>query len=497
MDLGKGNPPDSDQAAAAPHLPFATPSENPAAASATGIEGLDFILHGGLPRSRPTLLRGGPGTGKTVFALTILCHGLINGEPGVLVTFDEAPQALLHHGKVLGLDLSQYTAQGKVRILDMRPIRGDVVTGETFELTAVLARIRHALEQTGAQRLVIDGIDGMEEAFIGTGTGLRNELSRIFDWLRECGRTTLITAGERTDFSRQYGVEDYVADCVIELKQELNNRSMSRLLRVIKKRGGGHESNEFPFLVDHEGIFVLPVTGTKLRSCAATQRISTGISGLDRMLGGQGPYLGGTLMYSGQSGTGKTTFAAHFAHAAFLRGENVLYVSFEEGAAELVRNQSSIGLDLNGRPNPGGIHPGKLLLKPILAAELGGEEHLLRVMRLVQRHQPSVVILDPVSALGNKLKEMNSKALMLRLLHMLKNQGVTTVITELLGDGSNEVSSLDISSMIDVWVKLIRREREGRLHRLLSVVKARGMATADYVSEFTLSGNGVTIQGGR
>ncbi len=462
--------------------------------STTGIEGLDFILRGGLPLGRPTLLRGGPGTGKTVIALTILSHGLENGEPGVLVSFDESPQNLIQNADALGLGLSEHYHQKRVMILDMRPARSDMLSGENLELTAVLTRISHALKQTGAQRLVIDAIDGMDDAFSGAGASMHTELARVFDWLRECQSTTLITVGERSDFSRRYGVEDYIADCVIELKQEITNRSMSRLLRVIKRRGGGYETNEFPFLMDHEGVFVLPVTGASLRSFASTQRVSTGISQLDHMLGGEGPYQGATVMYSGQSGTGKTTFAAHFAHAAFKRGENVLYVSFEEGAEELVRNQGSTGLDMNaGQDAQGG--QGNLLLEPILAVELGWEEHLLRVMRLVHQHQPSVVVLDPVSALGPKMKDISNKALLLRLLHMLKNQGVTTVVTELLSDDSSGVSMLDISSMIDVWIKLRREEREGRLHRLLTVIKARGMSTADYVSEFNISENGVVIQG--
>ncbi len=368
-----------------------------------------------------------------------------------------------------------------------------MVSGENLELHAVLTRIRLALKQTEGQRLVIDAIDGMDDAFSGAQTSVRSELAHVFDWLRECETTTVITVGERTDFSRRYGVEDYVADCVVELRQEMSNRSMSRLLRVIKRRGGGYETNEFPFLMDQEGVFVLPVTGTKLRSFASRQQTSTGIPELDHMLGGHGPYRGATVMYSGQSGTGKTTFAANFAHAAFKRGENVIYVSFEEGAEELVRNQGSIGLDLEtGLDSQSG--QGKLLLEPILAVELGWEEHLLRVMRLVHQHQSSVVVLDPVSALGHKLKEASNKALMLRLLYMLKNQGVTTVITELLSDDSSGVSSLDMSSMIDVWIKLHREEREGRLHRLLTVVKGRGLPTAEYVSEFALTDKGVVIQ---
>lgn len=460
------------------------------AVSATGIEGLDFIMRGGLPTGRPTLLRGGPGTGKTVIALSILCHGLDAGEPGVLVTFDESRQALLQHADSLGLSLSEHVDSGRARILDMSPDRSETVSGEVVELTAIQTRIGHAIQEIGAQRLVIDAMDGMEGAFIGAEASLYSELGRVFDWIREGGTTTVITIGDHRDFSVRHGVEDYVADCVIGLKQEVSDRLMVRLMRVIKRRGGGHDTNEFPYLMDHEGIFVLPLTGTRLRSSAATEQLSTGIPLLDSMLGGAGIYRGATAMYSGESGTGKTTFAAAFARAACERGDNVLYLSFEEGADELMRNQQSVGINLGAYADPS-FGKGQLVLKPMLAAETGWEEHLLRILRAVRYHQPDVVILDPLSALSRKVADATSKAMVLRLLSLLKTEGVTTLTTELLTDISGGQSSLNISSAIDMWIKLRRDERDGKLHRLLTVIKSRGMPTADYVCEYTMTDEGV------
>lgn len=465
-----------------------------AAVSATGIEGLDFVMRGGLPEGRPTLLRGGPGTGKTVIALSLLNHGLDAGEPGVLVTFDESRQALVRHADSLGLSLRGHLETGRLRILDMRPDRSETVSGDTLELTAILARIGHAISETGARRLVIDAIDGIEGAFTGAEASLRSELGRVFDWIRDRGTTTVITIGERDDFSHRYGVEDYIADCVIALKQDVTERLMVRLLRVVKRRGGGHGTNEFPYLMDHEGIFVLPLTGSRLRSNPSSERVSTGVSCLDDMLGGGGIYRGGTAMYSGVSGTGKTTFAASFARAACERGEDVLYLSFEEGADELIRNQRSVGVNLEHYIDPP-AGEGRLALEPMLAAEIGWEEHLLRILREVRYHQPAVVVLDPLSALSYKLADANSKAMVLRLLSMLKAEGLTTVTTELLTDDSEGESSLNISSAIDMWVKLRRDERRGALHRLLTVVKSRGMPTADYVNEYSLTSQGVTSRG--
>ncbi len=469
-----------------------TPSTGPV--TATGIEGFDFIMRGGLPAGRPTLLRGGPGSGKTIISLSFLCHGLETGEPGVLVTFDESPQALIRHAEALDLGLSEHIESGRARILDMRPARDEIMSGESLELSAVLARIDHAIQQTGAQRLVIDAIDGLEGAFSGADSSLHSELRRVFDWLRERETTTVITIGEHGEFNRRHGIEDYIADCVIAIKQEVTDRLMIRLLRVVKRRGGGHGTNEFPFLIDHEGIFFLPLTGTRLRSNPVTDRLSTGIPGLDDMIGGKGIYRGVTAMYSGQSGTGKTTFAAAFARAACERGEDVLYLSFEEGAEELMRNQRSVGIDLGAHlDTPAG--KGRLILEPMLAAETGWEEHLLRILRAVRQNRPAVVVLDPLSALSHKVADANSKAMVLRLLSLLKVEGVTTVTTELLADNSDGESSLNISSAIDMWVKLRREERDDRLHRLLVVVKSRGMPTADYVSEYTLSEQGITTRG--
>lgn len=483
-----GVPPDTGE----PDNREYTPSTS--AVTPTGMEGFDFVLRGGLPAGRPALLRGGPGSGKTIISLSFLCHGLEIGEPGVLVTFDESPQELIRHAEALDMRLIEHVESGRVRILDMRPARGEMMSGESLELSAVLARLDHAIQQTGAQRLVIDAIDGLEGAFSGADASLHSELRRLFDWIRERKTTTLITIGEHGDFNQRYGIEDYVADSVIALKQEVADRLMIRLLRVVKRRGGSHGTNEFPFLIDHEGIFILPLTGTRLRSNSSNDRLSTGIPGLDDMIGGRGIYRGTTAMYSGQSGTGKTTFAAAFARAACERGEDVLYLSFEEGAEELMRNQLSVGIDLSAHlDTPAGV--GRLVLEPMLAAETGWEEHLLRILRAVRQNRPAVVLLDPLSALSEKMAGASSKAMVLRLLSLLKSERVTTVATELLSDNSAGESSLNISSAIDMWLKLRREERDDLLHRLLVVVKSRGMPSADFVSEYTMSDQGVSIHG--
>nr|WP_255722178.1 circadian clock protein KaiC [Ectothiorhodospira lacustris] len=468
--------------------PVTTP---PPDTAATGIQGLDFLLQGGLPRDRPSLLRGGPGTGKTVISLTFLCHGIQQGENGVLVTFDESPEALIRHAAGFGFAADRFIEEGRLRILDMRPDRSEVA-GEYVELTAIMARMDHALQKTGARRLVVDALDVLEGAF-STEISLRSELARVFDWLRERRTTTLITIGEQEEFSTRYGLEDYVADCVIALKQDLDHRVMTRLLRVVKRRGGAHGTSETPFLLDSDGIFMIPVTGSVLSAKVSNERISTGIPGLDAMLGGQGPYRGSTLLFSGQAGTGKTSMATAMTHSACERGEKVLYISFEESVDELVRNQQSIGADLR-RHTEGHEADRRLILQPIRAVEMGLEEHLMRIMRSIRRHQPALVVLDPISSLANRRTGDSTKDMLLRLIHLIKEAGITAVATELLADDSLGVSHLDVSSMIDVWIKLRRHESNGEMNRLVTAVKARGLPISSQVKEFRFSDKGLVIE---
>ncbi|MBK1700408.1 ATPase domain-containing protein [Thiococcus pfennigii] len=474
----------------------------------TGIAGLDRILRGGVPAGRPTLLRGAAGTGKTVIALTFLCHGIAAGEPGVLVTFDESPEALLAHAEGFGFPARRHVAEGRLRILDMRPDRNEVQVGETIELTVILARIAHALEGLAATRLVIDAIDGIEATF-ASYPSLRSELARVFDWIRERRVTCLITTGERGEFSTRYGLEDYVADCVIALRQEVTNRVMTRVLRVVKRRGGAHETNEYPFLLDAGGLFLVPVTGAELTAKVSDRRLSTGIPGLDAMLGGDGPYRGSTVLLSGQAGTGKTSLACSLVRAACEAGLAVLYISFEESIDELTRNQRVLGLDLaryrrDGHEAAGpedhqddhrDDHPKDgLVLRPVRAVELGLEEHLMRVMRLIGEYRPDLVVLDPISSLAGRGHDPAAKETLLRLLHLLKAEGVTLIATELLSDDGGGVSHLDVSSMIDVWIRLRRHENDGEINRLITVVKARGLPISNQVKEFRISGAGLAIE---
>jgi circadian clock protein KaiC len=455
----------------------------------TGIEGLDRILGGGLPVGRPTLLRGGPGTGKTVTALSFLCHRVAVGEAGVLVSFDESPEALLGYAEAFGFPARAYRDDGRLQVLDMRPDRGESMAGGAVELSAVLARIELALQRQGATNLVLDAFETLDSAF-GEISGGRGEVARVLDWVRERRVTALLTTGDYPHLEARYGIADYVADCVVLLRQEVQNRVMTRVLRVIKRRGGGHGTNDYPFLLDDDGLFVLPVTSSALDAMVSTERISTGIARLDAMLGGEGVYRGSTVMFSGQAGTGKTSLASTLALAACERGETVLYVSFEESVQELIRNQRCLGVDLGAHHGEGG----RLHLQPVRAVEIGLEAHLMRVMRAVERLRPELVVLDPISGLSGHNSGSGTKEMLVRLFHLLKERGVTAVATELLADDSTGVSRLDVSSFIDVWIKLRRQESDGELNRLVQVVKGRGLPISNQLKEFHIGAGGIAIE---
>ncbi|MBK1646635.1 circadian clock protein KaiC [Thiocapsa imhoffii] len=461
----------------------------------TGLSGLDAILRGGLPAGRPSLLRGSAGTGKTVIALSFLCHGIAQGETGVFVTFDESPEALLDHAEGFGFPARADLAAGRLRILDMRPQPNEVQVGETIELTAILARIGYALDRLESPRLVLDAIDALESGFADSAN-LRAELTRVFDWIRERAVTCILTTGEQAEFSARYGLEDYIADCVIALRQDVKDRIMTRVLRIVKRRGGGHGANEYPFLLDSQGIFLIPVTGTTLQARVSSQRLPTGIPGLDAMLGGGGPYAGSTILISGQAGTGKTSISSSIARAVCDTGQLVLYISFEESMDELIRNQGSIGIDLarysDSADSATGC-AGTLVMQPVRAVEFGLEEHLMRIIRSIRVLQPALVILDPVSSLSERRDVSGAKEMLLRLLYLIKEEGVTTLATELLSDDSLGVSHLDVSSMIDVWIKLRRLENDGEMNRLITVIKARGLPISDQVKEFRITPSGLQI----
>ena len=304
------------------------------------------ITGGGLPKGRPTLICGGAGCGKTLFAMEFLVRGVTEfNEPGVFISFEETEKELTANVASLGFDLNKLVAQKKIWLEHIHVEREETKQNGEYDLEGLFVRIHYAIETIGARRIVLDTLETLFSELPNSQI-LRSELRRLFSWLKKKGVTTIITAerGEGT-FTRN-GLEEYVSDCVILLDHRVSEQSSIRRLRIVKYRGSTHGTNEYPFLIDEDGFSVLPVTSLGLNHDSSLERISTGIPRLDTMLSGKGYFQGSTVLVSGTAGTGKTSIAAQFVQAACKRGEKVLYFTFEESSSQLMRNMKSIGIYL-------------------------------------------------------------------------------------------------------------------------------------------------------
>ena len=452
----------------------------------SGIRGLDSILGGGYPVACPTLLKGGPGVGKTLFSLAFANNQLLAGEAVVIVTCDESPDRLNTYMDVFERTNTNNFDQNKLTILDFRPTFSETVEGE-FHLSPILARISNAVEETKARVLIIDSLQNM---LMNLGVqALGKALLELFLWVREQGITTLITVGVGPEDKRDNVLEEYAVDCVIHLSQNIEDHLMTRYLRVVKMRGAAHGTNEFPFSVTQNGISILPITATRLKDTDYTARVSTGVEGIDIMLGGKGYQRSSAVMLSGRSGSGKTIFAATMAKAVLERGQKVVFISFEESREALVLNLGSVGLNLSES-----IEVGNLLIHGTRAVEMGLEDHLISIIDLIDRESPELLILDPISALSDLGTSRQVKMLLVRFVSHVKDMGISFMFTELLPDASEDYSSLAISSLADTWIRVRQVEDNGELNRLVNVVKSRGTKTSNQVKEFTITGQGIVIE---
>ncbi|MCW6511925.1 circadian clock protein KaiC [Lichenifustis flavocetrariae] len=464
------------------------PTSGPALPKArTGIVGFDDVTFGGLPAGRPTLVCGAAGCGKTLFAVTALVNGATQfGEPGVFMSFEERAEDLAANFASLGYDLDGLVADGKLAIDHVRVERSEIEETGEYDLEGLFIRLAYAVDTIGAKRVVLDTIEtlfsGLTDASI-----LRAELRRLFGWLRDRGLTAIIT-GERGEgqLTRQ-GLEEYVSDCVILLDNRVEDQITTRRLRVVKYRGSAHGTNEYPFLIDDQGISVLPVTSAELGYGVSNEIMSTGIGGLDAMLSPGGFYRGSSVLISGMAGTGKTSIASSLVDAACQRGERCLSFVFEESGDQICRNARSIGLDLKRH-----VENGLLRFEAARPSLFGLEMHLARMHRDIERFQPSIVVLDPISALRGPNSEV--QATLLRMVDLLKIRGITAVFTSLRTDGTFEDDDdLGLSSLMDAWVKLVSVEANGERTRTLYVIKARGMSHSNQVREFQMSAAGIAL----
>jgi circadian clock protein KaiC len=455
----------------------------------TGIIGLDEITGGGLPTGRPTLVCGEAGSGKTLMSLEFIVRGATEfNEPGVFMAFEEKADELAQNVASLGFDLNKLQKDKKIRVDHVHIERVEIEETGEYDLDGLFIRLEHAIDSIGAKRVVLDTIENLFSGLTNQRI-LRAELVRLFRWLKDKGVTAIIT-GERGEgkLTRQ-GLEEYVSDCVIVLDHRVIDQISTRRLRIVKYRGTLHGTNEYPFLIDEEGISVLPVTSLHLSKEVQTQRISTGIPGLDQMLGGKGFFKGSSILVSGTAGTGKTSIAAYFAAEACRRGEKCIYFSFEESPKQIIRNMHSIGLDMQQY-----IDNGMLNFHASRPTLYGLEMHLVAMHKHIRKFKPDCVVLDPITNLITIGSVGDVKSMLVRLLDFLMEEQITVMFTALsLNTIVNEQTDEGVSSLVDAWLLVRDIEYNGERNRGMYVMKSRGMKHSNQVREFIITDGGLNL----
>jgi circadian clock protein KaiC len=455
----------------------------------TGIVGLDQITNGGLPRGRPVLICGGAGCGKTLLGLEFVVRGATQfDEPGVFVSFEEMTEELVDNVRSLGFDLNDLVKRKKLAMDYVRLERSEIEESGDYDLEGLFVRLNHAIDSIKAKRVVLDTIESLFSGLANTDI-LRAELRRLFRWLKDKGVTAVITAEKGGGTLTRHGIEEYVSDCVIVLDHRIHDQLSTRRLRVAKYRGSAHGTNEYPFIIDEQGISVLPVTSVGLEHAATTARISSGVARLDTMLSGRGFFRGSSILASGTAGTGKTSLACSFARATCQNGERCLYFAFEESPAQIMRNVRSVGIHLEPF-----VDSGLLRFHASRPSLYGLETHLAVMHKQIEAFKPAVVIIDPVTNMMTAGLAHDARSVLLRLIDYLKGLQITVFMNSLTHDGNAiEQSEVQISSLIDTWLFVRDIELGGERNRGMYILKSRGMAHSNQIREFVLGRQGVEL----
>lgn len=455
----------------------------------TGIRGFDEITGGGLPRGRTSLVAGQPGTGKTVFALQTLVEGVRKwGEPGIFVAFEEPPEQIVENA-TFGWDVAALT-ETEIFYVDAHLSPNTVRAGD-FDLAGMLAMLDKKAKEIGATRIVFDSLDVMLRLL--DRSSAREEVYRMRQWLSLSGLTGIVTAradGQSGHWPVAHGFLPYIADCVVILSHWIEARVALRSLRLVKFRGSGFAENAAPMVIGPRGIEVDNLGRGGSEYVVSEERLPTGLEDLDRML--QGGYLRGTTtLVTGAPGTAKTTLAGLFAEANSSQGEPVLYVCFDEGAEEILRNLRSVAIDL--QPH---LESGVLQMVGARSESRSADEHLLRITALIDEQKPRHLVIDPVSAITHAGGSLRALSVARRLVYRTKEQGVSLFCTSLLGGDERDLEStpLAISTLADTWIHLLYEEQQGERNRALTVVKSRGTGHSNQLRELMLSDNGIHLR---
>ncbi|MDZ4706820.1 MAG: circadian clock protein KaiC [Saprospiraceae bacterium] len=459
----------------------------------TGIKGFDEITEGGLPQNGTTLVSGNAGSGKTLFGIDFLIKGATDyNEPGILMSFEETEDELYKNVASLNMDLPGLVSRKKIVLENVVLERKDIQETD-FNLEGIFVRLEEAIDSIGAKRVVLDSLESLFSGITDIGI-LRLEIKRLFRWLKEKKVTAIVTGepGQNDSYTR-HGLEEYISDCIILLDNRVRDQMATRRIRVIKYRGSSHGTSEYPFVIDNQGLSVIPITSAGLEQPGTDQKVSTGIPSLDKLFKSRKGYTkGSTILASGTAGSGKTSFAGAFALESCKRGERCLFFSYEESSGQLVQNLLSIGIDLAPW-----VEKGLLKIVALRPSFLGLEMHLLNVYKLVDSFKPKAVVVDPLTSLvgEGELREVSS--MITRMIDLFKSRSITTFFTSLVSATfqSNTSGEIGVSSLIDTWiiVRMVEDDEGRKRTREVFIVKSRGTSHDSDIHKFILSDDGIIL----
>jgi circadian clock protein KaiC len=461
--------------------------------SPTGIKGFDEITEGGLPKNRTTLVSGNAGSGKTLLGIDFLIKGVTDyNEPGVLMSFEETEDDVYKDVAAINMDLQGLVSRKKIVFEHVVLERKDIRETD-FNLEGIFVRLEHAIDSIGAKRLVLDSLESVFAGITDVGI-LRLEIKRLFRWLKVKQVTAVVTGepGQNGSFTR-HGLEEYISDCIILLDNRVRDQIATRRIRVIKYRGSSHGTSEYPFVIDNEGLSVIPITSAGLEQPGTKEKVTTGVPSLDKLFRGRSGYTkGSAVLVSGTAGSGKTSFAAAFALESCKRGEHCFYLSYEESAGQLIQNLRSIGIDLEPW-----VKKGLLKIVALRPSVLGLEMHLLNVYKLVDSFKPKAVVVDPLTSLIGEGDRREVESMFTRMIDLFKSRGITTFFTSLVSSTfrSNTSGEIGVSSLIDTWivVRMVEDDKDRKRTRELFIVKSRGTDHDSDVHKFILSDDGIAL----
>ncbi|HEV8083186.1 MAG TPA: circadian clock protein KaiC [Chitinophagaceae bacterium] len=459
----------------------------------TGIKGFDEITEGGLPKNRTTLVSGNAGSGKTLFGIDFLIKGATDyNEPGILMSFEETEDELYKNVASLNMDLAALVSRKKILLEHVILERKDIQETD-FNLEGIFVRLEEAIDSIGAKRVVLDSLESIFAGITDIGI-LRLEMKRLFRWLKEKQVTAIVTGepGQNGSYTR-HGMEEYISDCIILLDNRVRDQIATRRIRVIKYRGSRHGTSEYPFVIDDEGLSVIPITSAGLNQPGTDKKVSSGIPSLDKLFKrGLGYTRGSTILASGTAGCGKTSFAGAFALESYKRGEHCLFFSYEESAGQLIQNMKSIGIDFEPA-----IKKGLLKIVALRPSFLGLEMHLLNVYKLVDSFKPKAVVVDPLTSLVGEGDIREVSSMITRMIDLFKSRGITTFFTSLVSANfqSNTSGEIGVSSLIDTWivVRMVEEDEGRKRTREVFIVKSRGTNHDSDVHKFIMSEDGIML----